>query len=241
MILDIDVGNSFVKWRLSDVLGVDQRGSQSTSSVAKEGLDLNIIGPLTQARLSSVANRSVTEVLYQQIKGAFGVELQKAVVSKVAGGVRCGYPDCTSLGVDRWLAMVGAYSKRSRPLIVVDLGSAITLDVVDKYGQHLGGYILPGLSLMRESLHRGTVQVRAGDQIDQIITPAITTSAAVNRGSLLVAVATIEKLAGMHQANLILTGGDAELVTSMLNNQAEYVPELVLDGLSVDDISLMKC
>lgn len=241
MILDIDVGNSFIKWRLSGVLGVAQRGSQSTPSVVEEGLDLSISGSLTQARLSSVASGSVTEILRQQLKGAFGVQLQKAVVSKAAGGVHCGYPDCTALGVDRWLAMVGAYSKFSGPLIVVDLGSAITLDIVDKDGQHLGGYILPGLSLMRESLHRGTVQVRAGVPMDQTITPAINTSTAVNRGSLLAAVATIEKLAEMHQSKLILTGGDAELVTSMLNIQAEHVPELVLDGLSVDDISLVKC
>ena len=84
MILDIDVGNSFIKWRLSGVLGVAQRGSQSTPSVVEEGLDLSISGPLTQARLSSVASGSVTEILRQQLKGAFGVELQKLEASIVA-------------------------------------------------------------------------------------------------------------------------------------------------------------
>jgi type III pantothenate kinase len=241
MILDIDVGNSFVKWRVSGGLGVTHRGSQATASIIKEGLDLIISGSLTQARLSSVADGSVATALHHQLADTFGVELQRAIVSAEAGGVRCGYADVTALGIDRWMAMVGAYSKLSRPLIVVDLGSAITMDVVDKVGQHLGGYILPGIALMRRSLRGGTAHVRPTDEIDQIIAPAQDTSAAVSRGSLLAVVAVIEKLVDMHQSILILTGGDARLIMSMLNIEAEYMPELVLDGLSVNDISLVKC
>ena len=164
-----------------------------------------------------------------------------AVVSRYAGGVQCGYRSAEELGIDRWLAVVSAYSKFKRSLIVADLGSAITLDIVNDDGQHLGGYILPGLSLMRESLHRGTAQVSANDDMDDAIAPANNTSTAVNRGSLFAVIATIEKLAQKHQALLVLTGGDASLIKGVLNIDALYERDLVIDGLSVDDISLIKC
>lgn len=241
MILDIDVGNSFVKWRAVTELGSTQRGSQSTPSVVREGLDLSVIDAVTYARLSSVGDVSIIEILRQQIANTFHIEPRMAVVSRYAGGVQCGYRSEEELGIDRWLAVVSAYSKFKRSLIVADLGSAITLDVVNDDGQHLGGYILPGLSLMRESLDRGTVQVSANDNMDDAIAPANNTSAAVNRGSLFAVIATIEKLAQRHQALLVLTGGDANLIKGVLNIDALYERDLVIDGLSVDDISLIKC
>tara|TARA_B100000809_G_scaffold15936_1_gene14302 strand:- start:786 stop:1511 length:726 start_codon:yes stop_codon:yes gene_type:complete len=241
MILDIDVGNSFVKWRVSDALGATQEGSQPTCTLVKDGLDLGVISSLGHARISSVGAESAVTILRQQISDTFGVELQRAVVSKSAGGVRCGYPDFDKLGIDRWLAMVSAYSQFKRSLIVVDLGSAVTLDVVRKDGQHLGGYILPGLSLMRQSLHRGTAQVRVRDHMHDTIEPGEDTSAAVNRGSLFAVVASIEKLAHVHPSKLIITGGDASLVRGLLNVNAHHEPHLVLDGLSIEDISLLKC
>ena len=241
MILDIDVGNSFVKWRALNDLGATQRGSQSTPAVVREGLDLSVIDAVTYARLSSVGDAAIIEILRQQIANTFDVELRMAVVSRCAGGVQCGYRSAKELGIDRWLAMVSAYSKFQRSLIVADLGSAITLDVVSDDGQHMGGYILPGLSLMRESLRRGTVQVSANDDMDDAIVPANNTSAAVNRGSLFAVIATIEKLAQKHQALLVLTGGDANLIKGVLNIDALYERDLVIDGLSVDDILLIKC
>ena len=241
MILDIDVGNSFVKWRALNELGATQRGSQSTRAVVREGLDLSVIDAVTYARLSSVGDASIIEILRQQLESTFDVELRRAVVSRFAGGVQCGYRRPEELGIDRWLAMVTAYSKFKRSIIVADLGSAITLDVINDDGQHMGGYILPGLSLMRESLHSGTAQVSANDDMDGAIVPANNTSAAVNHGSLFAVIATIEKLVHKHQALLVLTGGDANLIKGVLNIDALYERDLVIDGLSVDDISLIKC
>ena len=77
--------------------------------------------------------------------------------------------------------------------------------------------------------------------MDDAIVPANNTSAAVNRGSLFAVIATIEKLAQKHQALLVLTGGDANLIKGVLNIDALYERDLVIDGLSVDDISLIKC
>ena len=54
--------------------------------------------------------------------------------------------------MDRWLAMVGAFQLRRNAMLVVDLGTAVTADLVDENGLHLGGYICPGLSLLRKSV-----------------------------------------------------------------------------------------
>ena len=66
-------------------------------------------------------------------------------------GVRCAYQNFSTLGVDRWLAVLAAEQETRLPCAVLDLGTANTCDIlVDK--QHHGGWIAPGFSLMRESL-----------------------------------------------------------------------------------------
>ena len=64
--------------------------------------------------------------------------VELAEVSAEAAGVTCGYKDFHQLGVDRWLALVAAYRKYAKPIIVVDAGSAVTIDIVDGDGLHLG-------------------------------------------------------------------------------------------------------
>ena len=168
MILDIDIGNSFVKWRLSDGAEVRQFGSQSTKSIGQQrGLDLPEEVSISQARLSSVAASSVQNALVTQIKNQFNAKVTLAKVSSTAAGVRCGYADPSSLGVDRWLAVVAAYHLYQTSLLIVDAGSAMTLDLVSEDGRHLGGYILPGLTLMRDALWRGTDRVKVDREVDE--------------------------------------------------------------------------
>jgi type III pantothenate kinase len=81
MILDIDIGNSFVKWRLSDGAEVRQFGSQSTKSIGQQrGLDLPEEVSISQARLSSVAASSVQNALVTQIKNQFNAKVTLAKV-----------------------------------------------------------------------------------------------------------------------------------------------------------------
>jgi pantothenate kinase type III len=78
---------------------------------------------------------------------------------KYALGVRNAYPKHNKLGVDRWLAMLAAYHYYNAPVCIVSCGSALTLDIVDSQGQHLGGMIMPGLNLMQQALSRGTANL----------------------------------------------------------------------------------
>ena len=242
MILDIDIGNSFVKWRLSDGAEVRQFGSQSTKSIGQQrGLDLPEEVSISQARLSSVAASSVQNALVTQIKNQFNAKVTLAKVSSTAAGVRCGYADPSSLGVDRWLAVVAAYHLYQTSLLIVDAGSAMTLDLVSEDGRHLGGYILPGLTLMRDALWRGTDRVKVDREVDECgIYPGMDTITAVNHGSLLAAIATVEKLANQYQSKVVVTGGDAKKLLPYLHPNIDYLPDLVLDGLALAAISTIK-
>ena len=71
-----------------------------------------------------------------------------------------GYRDPERLGVDRWLALIAARERSKQPTVIVDAGSACTIDLLDSEGRHLGGYILPGLTAMGEALVRGTHQIQ---------------------------------------------------------------------------------
>lgn len=241
MILDIDAGNSFVKWRVKDGSEVIASGSEATKQVIKAGLDLKQIEGLSEVRIASVAHQALTESLRDQVQRQFNIELQIARVSPLVAGVSCGYAEPDTLGIDRWLAIVAAYQRYSGAVLVIDAGSAITIDLVGPQGQHLGGYISPGLRLMREALWQGTnkVQVKEVEPLNMLV-PGACTQDAVNRGCLLSAVATIEKLASQYPASIVITGGDASVVASALSLQADHVPGLVLDGLAVAGVEFTQ-
>ena len=241
MILDIDAGNSFVKWRVVDNSEVIAAGSEATEQVSKQGLDLTRIADLNQARISSVANRALAEKLGEQVQQQFNVEMQIARVSSIVSGVSCGYTEPEMLGIDRWLAVVAAYQRYLGPVLVVDAGSAITIDLIGPQGVHLGGYISPGLRLMREALWQGTAKVQV-DRVESLnmLVPGTCTQDAVNRGCLLAVVATIEKLASQYPASIVITGGDATVVAEALSLTSDHVPELVLDGLAVNGVEFTQ-
>lgn len=139
--------------------------------------------------------------------------------------------DPARLGVDRWLAMI-ALRELAADVCVVDCGTAITIDVLQADGRHLGGYILPGLSMMADSLLRETRRVRfdpAG--IVEGVSLGRNTGEAVRHGALASVVALIESVVRGRHLRLVLTGGDAARVAAGLSCPHELEPELLLHGL----------
>ena len=241
MILDVDVGNSRIKWRLSENNSPVASGSQATSEVAAgEPLAVAESVAVKQVRIACVAASGVLEVLCRQLNRQFAVVPKVAQVTESAASVVCAYEDPRSFGVDRWLALVAAYQQFNQALLVVDAGSAITMDLLSPEGLHLGGFIVPGLSLMCDSLRRDTsgVKVVCGET-QGLLLPAKDTQQAVSRGCVLATVAVIEKLAGQYPVRILLTGGDAEVLVEALSLKSDHCPDLVLDGLSVDAISFV--
>jgi type III pantothenate kinase len=159
---------------------------------------------------------------------------QEAYTSSSAAGVECGYLDPNALGVDRWLAIIAAYKKSGKACVVVDMGTAITVDIINERGMHLGGYIVPGLTMMNEALYRGTRQVKVDAQAIDDIAPGRVTEMAVANGCLLMIKSMVySALSDINtpSAELFVTGGDGEKLMAVLECDATYSPDLVMDGL----------
>ena len=239
MILDIDAGNTRIKWRIIDGGETLFCGELSTESVAEGApIEIDVDGVVERIRLCSVAGDTIISSLQKQLQSRFNVAVELAEVSAEAAGVTCGYKDFNQLGVDRWLALIAAYQKYAKPIIVVDAGTAVTIDIVDEDGLHLGGYIIPGLNLMHQSLWKGTEQIKVAlKPVADIANPGTSTDQAVDRGCLLMLVAMIESLVGRYQCLTVITGGDGQLLQEQLTMDTAYFPDLVMDGLAEDGIS----
>jgi type III pantothenate kinase len=147
------------------------------------------------------------------------------------------------MGVDRWVAMIGAHHEFRSALCVVDAGTATTLDALDKTGLHLGGQIIPGVHMMGEALHANASDIGTAGRGRKGPTDTLglfgkSTSEAVAFGALAAAAGAVElavkrmRSAGF-RPKLVLTGGDASRILEQLHSSALHRPNLVLQGLSV--------
>lgn len=231
MILDIDAGNTRIKWRVLDQGRAISCGDQLTESVRQlAALDITDAESIQRIRLSSVAGSDIIESLQNQ----FNCPLEFAVVDESAAGIICGYKDYQQLGVDRWLAVIAAHKKTADSLIVIDAGSAVTIDIVGAQGAHQGGYIVPGLRLMHQALWQGTEHIKVeAKSVANITIPGQSTDDAVDKGCLLLLVSTIESLVNQYGCKLVITGGDGLMLRDQLSVPADYYPDLVLEGLAV--------
>jgi type III pantothenate kinase len=150
-------------------------------------------------------------------------------------GLRIAYTDPSKLGVDRFLAMLGARHIAEEAVLVVGVGTALTIDLVDATGQHRGGRIAPSPTLMRESLHRRAAHlpVAGGDYVEF----ADDTEAALASGCEGAALALIEhslvqatRLLRQTPALLLHGGGSDDLRAHLAG--ARHEPALVLRGLA---------
>ena len=236
MRLEIDAGNTWVKWRICDEKEVVERGKILTSEVAKGHFSALPDGfGVQRVLISSVAGDPVNTQLTRVVAGIADVPQQWASVQAHQAGVRCGYQDVGRLGVDRWLAVLAGYQRAKNGVIVVDAGSAITVDVVNRDGAHLGGYIFPGLGLMCDALYKGTSDVKAhSDWAMSSLLPGVTTEQAVERGCLAAAVAAVEMICADHEGELLLTGGDAPILRKHISRPSTWLPDLVFEGLTIN-------
>ena len=244
MILELDCGNTLIKWRVISSDSGDVVLVGVAANVAELLVELQCLSALSlqRCRLVSVRGEEETTQLIAAIEHAFGLMCCLAKPALCVAGVRNGYADYERLGMDRWLAIIGAYQLARGACLVLDLGTAITADYVNAAGEHLGGYICPGLPLMRGLLRTHTQRIRYEDPVDgwsgQTLRPGRTTMDAVERGSLLMlrgfAGAQLEVAAECLGADfeVFLTGGDSPLIGDVVPF-ARVVPDLVFIGLAV--------
>ncbi|MCX7067661.1 MAG: type III pantothenate kinase [Methylococcales bacterium] len=236
MKLLVDMGNTRLKWATINDAQLITGEPLLNTQLNRQAL-LKLWQPLvtpTQLVIACVtANQSLALVMAVAVSLWADINIVRVSSQAQGFGLTNAYLQPEKLGVDRWLALIAARHFYAVPACVVDCGTAITVDLIDADGHHLGGLISAGLALMKKSLAHGTDALPFSDTLYPL-EAANSTEAAIYSGTLLAAIGLIEQVLAKHSDVLvILTGGDAALIASHLSIKAIVDPDLVLRGLAI--------
>ena len=241
----MDIGNTRLKWGVLDDGAIRRTGHISQEKIRGDGL--TALTSKLPRRVDTVLASNVAGVSFAtRLSGVVGMhcdcDVHFAHSTARACGVTNSYRQPRRLGVDRWVAMIGAWSEFESPCLVVDAGTAVTIDALDDSGRHLGGQILPGVSLMAQALAANTSDLpdtsrRSARKANEIGMFAKNTGGAIAYGTLNAVVGAVERARNiMHDEGcspeLVLTGGDASRILSSLTDAPNHRPHLVLQGLA---------
>ena len=241
----LDIGNSRLKWGVLDGHEIRRTGHISQQKIRERGL--TVLTSRLPRRVDTVLASNVAGTSFAtRITGVVGLhcdaDVHFARTAREACGVTNSYRQPRRLGVDRWVAMIGAWHEVQSACLVIDAGTAVTIDALDDAGRHLGGQIVAGIALMAETLAARTSDIpnikrRAASQARGLEMFANTTAGAVGHGAVNAVVGAIERAADvMHEegldATIILTGGDASRILKLLDEEPLHRPHLVLQGLA---------
>jgi type III pantothenate kinase len=233
MDLLVDVGNTRTKYALVE---------SGRITVVSENTVFDYFPKIARAFIANVTDASKIQALKDKLLNQ-GINPVDVKVRSNQFGVTCAYKKTKNLGIDRWLAIIGAtHQFPNEAIIVVDAGTAVTIDVVNKEKQHLGGWILPGLKTMEDSIVSKAPHVFSDENIPAERFGTDTPSAlrqgclAAISGTVIQAINEYQHLqCGManNEPTIVLTGGDAKLVASKLDRPLIIQNDLVFLGLSL--------
>lgn len=245
MILEMDMGNTRIKWRLRQNRDVICRGFSDKKDLF-EGLSSlmqKYKNEIDDVWVASVLGKEINILVRQWVVGALGLEPMFSVSQVTAAGVKSGYKDPEILGVDRWLSMIAAYQLTNIDCVVVGCGTAMTVDLVTAEGNHLGGYIVPGWRPSLLSLNQNTEMIHLSELDAEALLPGNETRMAVSNGLLAAyvgivknAVLQLQAQTGRVKVDIFATGGDAKKLKPWVA-EVEIIDELVLDGLIYNQIN----
>ena len=217
--LFVDIGHSAIKWRMANSAVV----SQPISDFSLESLP-----DCAAVWLSYVAHQDCVEAIKQSFSSVVVITTPARYKT-----LSIAYPIPSELGVDRFLAMLGAQAHYpSRNLIIVDIGSALTFDVVTESGEHRGGLIMPGLNALRSSFEKFATE----SDLKGFSGLQNATKAAWLGGTESMLISSVKMqiddfLKQYMNSKVILTGGGAKSMASSIKANVEVYDNLVLDGI----------
>jgi len=243
--LAVDVGNTRLKWALyaqpRPSAALLAHGAEFLENIDKlaEVSWADLPAPqrmLGCAVVADVVKRRVEE----QMEEIWDVPAQWVVASATEAGLVNGYDHPMRLGADRWVAMIGARARMlasgpARALVVVMVGTAVTVEAIDASGAFLGGFILPGHGIMLRALESGTagLHVPTGE-----VRPFPTnTSDALTSGGTFAIAGAIERMVAHvrercdEEPLLYMTGGAGWKMAPHMSVPFELVENLIFEGL----------
>lgn len=231
-----DLGNTRLKCAplradgsIGDAIALPHREEDVAAAMAQ-----HLPARIDVAYLASVAQPTLRVAVLDALASRCG-RISIARTQSRFDELRIAYADPRKLGVDRFLALLGTRSRVHGPALVCGVGTALTIDLVDADGLHLGGRIAPSPTLMREALHARAPQLpEVGGAYEDF---ASDTEDALASGCEGAGVALIEHSIAAATARLgtaptvLLHGGGSEALARHLPNATE-VATLVLEGLA---------
>ena len=231
MIVCLDSGNSRLKWGVHDGHAwLEQGVAEHDDATALAALSGRWPRP-SRLLLANVAGAAAAARIRERL-GAWAPLLQEVRSGERCAGVTNRYRQPGRLGVDRWCALIGARSRTQTPCLVVMAGTATTIDSLDGEGNFLGGLILPGCELMRQTLARDTADLPLSCG-DWSASPCCTEDA-IATGVLEAQLGAIERAfarLARPAAICLMSGGNAGALQPHLGIPAVEAPNLPLEGL----------
>jgi type III pantothenate kinase len=247
-VLLVDIGNTRVKWAPLEGRRIGRSRAAVHSAWSAAAYARCLLGKKphpTRLWVTSVAGLEVNRALATAARRA-RVPATFVTVPRSGGGVRVGYFEPWRLGVDRFVAAVGAHELfPGMPLCVVGVGTAMTIDLIGADGRHRGGVIIPAPALMVDTLFARTHGIHrrarggASRSSGGTLLFGRSTRDGVVQGARHAAAALIDRAVDEGRTLLgrrplvVLTGGEAAAVRPLLRSSFVGVPDLVLRGLAV--------
>ena len=212
MYLLIDIGNTRIKWQQRDDKDIKLTGSILVEEFMD--IDFSTIKTVEKIIISNV-NHSIVMDKLKEILSKFKCPVIEASSDSNKYLIN-DYEDIKSLGIDRWVAALGAWKLYQRPLLIINAGTAITIDLIDldkKDKAHFrGGMILPGIAISLAVLNNSTNLINT--EIGKSQYPSLNTKDAVTTGIMTSIQGAVNLICRKLPSSLpiLLTGGDANLI-----------------------------
>jgi len=250
VIVDIDIGNTRIKWRIAGEPSIFHFRNANEFPEQWKTLPKG-----SRFRVSSVLGADHTRKFCDRLALLASGAVDIAVVRNSIAGVSVAYRDVTSLGVDRWLALLAAHARHpAADCVVIHAGTALVTDFLQADGRHLGGYIIGGWQAALRALGEAAPALAPsveGAVSTLCVHPGATTLECVEAGRSLLFRGFLGELARVAATTLkspawLFAGGDAERMLNLHNglekvylpqwlahSDPQVVPGLVLDGLAI--------
>ncbi len=239
MKLLIDIGNTRIKYVLSDNGLLSAIYFVEANTLSLTWLQQTFTH-IDQCLVSNVNNKGFNELITQWCEVQ---QIECLILQSEAElfGIRSGYKEYKTLGVDRWLALLGTaklYPNQSS--LIIDTGTATTVDFIASCGQHYGGWILPGINTLVSSVVNKTNNVAAQCQRVDKVTFSMNTSDAVNNASWAATLGCINEAILLTKndyietdnvLNVIITGGNGKPLSHLLTTKNIFVENLIFCGM----------
>lgn len=243
MILLFDIGNTHTHLGLANSKRVLRHANIPTASWTRPSAKTALRKFVGRSRIDAGALCSVVPDRTRQVKTAFTAMTDGVcaeLTHKTVTGVAIDYPHPETIGADRLANAVAARSKYGSPSIVVDFGTAVTFDVINRQGAYAGGVIAPGISAMTDYLHEKTallprIQIRDTRAVIGKNTEQAMQIGAVHgyRGLIREIISEIKRELKSRKLPVVATGGCALLIAKGLPEITAVDPLLTLEGLRI--------